>query len=44
MKLNQEQFPTYKSLLPVQFIPTISELYDALDLSLCPGGVQKLTI
>ncbi len=24
MKLNQEQFPTYKSLLPVQFIPTIS--------------------
>jgi len=25
MKLNQEQFPTYKSLLPVQFIPTISE-------------------
>ncbi|OPY81716.1 MAG: hypothetical protein A4E70_01082 [Syntrophus sp. PtaU1.Bin005] len=26
MKLNQEQFHTYESLLPVQFIPTISKL------------------
>ena len=28
MKLNQEQVSTYKYLLPVQFIPTISFIND----------------